>query len=223
MAREEIKQVVRIPINSDTLEGVLRIPKFAHAIVLFAYGTTGSRHSARNNYISGILKEAGVATFLFELLTEGEDKINENSLNVDLLAERLTTVIKWLQKSPETKHLKLGLFATNTRAAAAIKTAARLGPLVKAIVSRSGNLDLAADSLEQIRSPTLLIVGESDTEFLTINRQAYGKIPSTKKLGIVAGATHYFDETAPFEYSAKLACDWFRKYLFKKRERDGQI
>ncbi len=204
---------VKIPINGITVEGVLRVPHNPRGIVLFAHGSGSGRHSVRNNFVAEILRKARVATLLFDLLTEEEDLIYENRFNIELLTERLIVATKWARKQSGIKHLKFGFFGASTGAAAALKAAARIGSDIRAVVSRGGRPDLAIDEIAKVTSPALLIVGENDPQVIELNRQAYEALNTTKRLEIIPGATHLFEEPGTLEKAAEFASDWFKKYL----------
>ncbi len=207
------KENVNIPINGVAVEGVLRIPHNPRGIILFAHGSGSGRHSARNNFVASILRQARVASLLFDLLTEEEDLIYENRFDIELLTKRLTFATNWARKQPETGNLKVGYFGASTGAAAALKAAARIGSDIRAIVSRGGRPDLAMDEIENVKSPTLLIVGENDPKVIELNNIAFQSLNTTKRVEIVPGATHLFEETGTLEKTAELARDWFKKYL----------
>lgn len=205
-------KLVRIKINKITLEGMLAIPKNAKGIVLFVHGSGSSRLSPRNNFVATVLQKAGIGTLLIDLLTEEEDEVYETRFDIDLLTDRLVDIIHWLQKQPETKLLPFGLFGASTGAAAALKVAARLGTSINAVVSRGGRPDLAMDVLDKVTSPTLLIVGGNDFGVIELNEQAFAKLTFKKKLEIVEGATHLFEEPGALEKVARLATNWFKEY-----------
>lgn len=207
------KYNVNIPINGVAVEGVLRIPHNPRGIVLFAHGSGSGRHSPRNNFVATVLRRARIASLLLDLLTEEEDLIYENRFDIELLTVRLILATKWAKKQKGIKHLKFGYFGASTGAAAALKTAARIGPDIRAVVSRGGRPDLAMDEIKRVKSPTLLIVGENDPQVIEQNIQAYAALNTTKKLEIIPGATHLFEESGTLEKAAELASDWFKKYL----------
>lgn len=207
------KYTVDIPMDSVWVEGVLRVSHNPRGIVLFAHGSGSGRHSPRNNFVAEVLRKDRVATLLFDLLTEEEDLIYENRFNIDLLTNRLIAATKWVKKQPHLDELKIGYFGASTGAASALKAAATLGSEIRAIVSRGGRPDLAMDEIDKVKSPTLLIVGENDPEVIELNRQAYEALNTTKKLTIIPGATHLFEEAGTLEKAAQAATDWFRKYL----------
>ena len=207
---------VYIPMGTMALEGILDIPKKATGIVLFAHGSGSSRFSSRNTFVAKILQRAHFATLLVDLLTEKEDEVYDTRFNIILLTERLIAITHWLQIHPKTKDFSIGLFGASTGAAAALKAAAALGPQIKAVVSRGGRPDLADEDLESVASPALLIVGGKDYGVIELNEQAYQKLACTKKLAIVEGATHLFEEPGALEEVARLATNWFKKYLTER-------
>lgn|GEM_PF-378246 len=208
---------VVVDAGTVTLAGTLRIPPAAEAIIVFAHGSGSSRHSARNRFVADALEEAGLATLLFDLLTEREEPAERYSqrlrFDIPLLSERLVGVIDWLTRRPDTGALAIGLFGASTGAAAAIFAAARRPGAVHAVVSRGGRPDLAEPALPRVRSPTLLIVGGDDTTVLALNRHAAGLLRCRHALEIVPGATHLFEEPGALERVAALARDWFTRYL----------
>ena len=213
MIKINSKDLVRIPVDSLTVEGSLIIPEKAKGMVLFAHGSGSSRLSPRNQFVAQVLNDSGLGTLLFDLLTREEDLVYETRFNIDLLAVRLKMATLWLRDQPQAKDLKIGYFGSSTGAAAALMAAADLGPAISAIVSRGGRPDLADKSLERVEAPTLLIVGGYDFTVLQLNQQAYKRIDAGKKLEIVPNATHLFEEPGALEKVAILAADWFRKHL----------
>jgi len=211
----EKEQLIKIPSGKIILEGNLTIPKNARAIVLFAHGSGSSRFSPRNRYVAEVLQKAGIATLLIDLLTheeEQEDMITSHlRFDINLLVERLIYATEWLKKNSATKNLKIGYFGASTGAAAALVAAAKRND-VYAIVSRGGRPDLA-ESLPNVKSPTLLIVGEKDDVVIDLNKEAIKKLHVENKLEIVKGASHLFEEPGTLEKVAKLAAEWFKKYL----------
>lgn len=208
-----MEQLIKINIDTINLEGNLEIPAEASGIVLFAHGSGSSRLSPRNNFVARVLREAGLATLLIDLLTAQEDEIYKTRFDIDLLTGRLVKLVQWLKEQPETKALAVGLFGASTGSAAALKAAARLGPEIGAVVSRGGRPDLAMDMLGKVVAPTLLIVGGNDFGVIELNQQAYQTLKSIKKLEIIPSATHLFEEPGALEKVAILAKNWFAKYL----------
>lgn len=208
-----MKKTVSIPVDTLRLEGLLVVPEEARGLVIFSHGAGSSRLSPRNNYVAGILNEAGMATLLFDLLTEEEDEIYENRFNIPLLTQRLIAVTKWVSKQAELKSLPLGYFGSSTGAASALNAAAALGKSVKAVVSRGGRPDLSMDNLPKVQAVTLLIVGGWDDRVIGLNERALAALKSEKKLEIVPEATHLFEEPGKLEAVAVLARDWFKRYL----------
>lgn len=207
------KYTVTIPVNNVSVEGILQIPHNPRGIVLFVHGSGSGRHSPRNNYIASVLRESRVASLLFDLLTEEEDLIYESRFDIELLTRRIIAVTQWVKKQPKTKDLKLGFFGASTGAAAALKAASRIGPDIRAVVSRGGRPDLAIDEIKDVKSPTLLIVGENDPEVIELNKIAYEALNTTKKLEIIPKATHLFEEPGTLEKVAEISSEWFKKYL----------
>jgi dienelactone hydrolase len=208
---------VRVPVGSVVLEGNLTVPSSARGIVLFAHGSGSSRFSPRNRYVAKEFNAQKIATLLFDLLTNEEDQEDlvtaEYRFNINLLAERLIGATEWLKRDPQTKNLVFGYFGASTGAAAALIAAAKLPNDIAAVVSRGGRPDLAADYLPRVAAPTLLLVGGLDTEVIELNRQAMAQMSAEKKLVIIPGATHLFEEPGKLEEVAKLATDWFLRYL----------
>ncbi|NTU89305.1 MAG: alpha/beta hydrolase [Actinobacteria bacterium] len=210
---ESIERLVNIPDRDVILEGVLNVPRGATSVVLFAHGSGSSRHSPRNNYVAGILREHGIGTLLLDLLTPEEDLDYEMRFNIDLLAQRLITATKWLQEEDEAYNFAIGYFGASTGAAAAIQSAAVLGDQIGAIVSRGGRPDMAEPYLGKVEAPTLLIVGGYDGVVIEMNRSAYERLKGVKQLEIIPGATHLFEEPGTLERVAELAARWFEKHL----------
>ncbi|WMJ09950.1 dienelactone hydrolase family protein [Nitrosomonas sp. sh817] len=205
---------VKIPAGSATLNGELIVPPDATGVVLFAHGSGSSRFSPRNMYVANVLQQNGIATLLFDLLTRAEDQDYDARFDIELLTERLLAATRWLQNNPATKSLKYGYFGASTGAAAALQAAAAMGDAIAAVVFRGGRPDLAGKSaLSQIIAPTLLIVGSEDYGVIELNEQAYALLKCEKKLTLIAGATHLFEEPGTLEQAAKYAADWFSGYL----------
>lgn len=216
MVTREREQTVSIPMDAAVHQGTLAIPSAAKGLVLFAHGSGSGRLSPRNNYVAGVLRESGVATLLFDLLTEAEDRIYENRFDIDLLTRRLLLATQWAGQQPATRGLGIGYFGASTGAAAALKAAAALGPEVRAVVSRGGRPDLALGDLTRVRAPTLLIVGGNDVAVIELNRAAYRELRGEKELKIIPGATHLFEESGTLEQVAAAAAGWFERHLAGK-------
>jgi putative phosphoribosyl transferase len=212
-------QSVRILSAGVQLEGILSVPQDARGLVVFVHGSGSSRHSPRNQYVAQTLQEAGLATLLFDLLTAQEEEIDLQTrhlrFDIDLLAKRTAGAIEWLDLQPYVQGLKRGLFGSSTGAAAALITAAELPEKVDAIVSRGGRPDLAGAALQKVQAPTLLIVGGNDAVVINLNKQALAQMQpgEEKKLMIVPGASHLFEEPGTLEFAARLARDWFESHL----------
>lgn len=208
---------VMIPCEHVHLDGLLHIPKVVKGIVLFVHGSGSSRLSPRNQHIASILQQAGFATLLFDLLTPEEDEIDERTrqfrFDIGLLANRLDAASQWVFKNPVLNKLPMGYFGASTGGGAALVTAARLADHIKAVVSRGGRPDLADESLSYVQAATLFIVGGEDHQVIELNEMAFSKLHCVKELTIVPGATHLFEEPGKMDEVAKLATDWFKKYL----------
>ena len=217
LAQTVEEQLVQVPAGSVTLKGNLTLPEESRAIVLFAHGSGSSRHSPRNRYVARVLNEAKLATLLIDLLTLHEEVVDARTaqlrFDIDLLAERLVDATDWLTQFPDTKHLRIGYFGASTGAAAALAAAAVRPDAVRAIVSRGGRPDLAGAALTRVQAPTLLIVGEHDDQVVQLNRQALTQLRCEKRLVIVPGATHLFEEPGALDEVARLARDWFQRHL----------
>jgi dienelactone hydrolase len=211
------ERLVQVPAGTVTLEGNLTLPEEAQAIMLFAHGSGSSRHSPRNRYVARVLNEAKLATLLIDLLTLHEEVIDTRTahlrFDIDLLAERLVDATDWLTQFPDTKHLPIGYFGASTGAAAALAAAAVRPDVVGAVVSRGGRPDLAGSALPRVRAPTLLIVGGDDGQVIELNRAALAQLCCEKQLVIVPAATHLFEEPGALDEVARLARDWFQRYL----------
>jgi dienelactone hydrolase len=221
-ARGRLK-AVQIPIGEVTLQGDLAIPDSAIGVVVFAHGSGSGRLSPRNRYVAQVLQEAGLATLLMDLLTSEEEAFDAQTaalrFDIGLLARRLIEATRWLAVQSETAPLPIGYFGASTGAAAALVAAAELSDLIEAVVSRGGRPDLAGERLRQVLAPTLLIVGSRDAVVLALNRKAFAELPGEKKLEIVPGATHLFEEPGALETVAQLARNWFVLYLGRANDR----
>jgi putative phosphoribosyl transferase len=208
---------VEIRAGSVLLTGELKVPDGATGIVLFAHGSGSSRHSPRNQYVARVIRDSGVGTLLFDLLTRQEEAIDnytrEFRFDINLLARRLVAATKWLAGETETSHLCPGYFGSSTGGGAALVAAAELGEKVGAVVSRGGRPDLAGEALRQVKAPTLLIVGGLDGPVIRMNEEAYAQLRCIKELKIVPGATHLFEEPGNLEEVASLAAKWFLEHL----------
>ena len=209
--------LVHVPIASITLEGNLLIPTGARGIVLFAHGSGSSRFSSRNRYVASELRAAGLGTLLIDLLTAQEERVDAMTahlrFDIGMLADRLVGTIAWLRQQPETASLSIGMFGASTGGGAALVAAAQRPDDVQAVVSRGGRPDLAGDALESVQAPTLLIVGGDDTPVIRMNRDAYERLHCEKRMEIVPGASHLFEEPGTLEQVARSAADWFQRYL----------
>lgn len=217
--KENGTREVEIPAREVTLSGELNIPRNAAGVVLFAPGSGSSRHSPRNRHVARTIRNAGLGTLLFDLLTHDEEAIDAYTRNlrfdIGLLADRLVNATYWLKG--EFDHVRAGYFGASTGAAAALVAAAQLGEIVGAVVSRGGRPDLAGDSLPLVKAPTLLIVGGLDYPVIEMNGHAYAQLRCEKEMEIVAGATHLFEEPGTLDQVAHLAAKWFQTHLHTSR------
>ncbi|MFW5748293.1 MAG: dienelactone hydrolase family protein [Chloroflexota bacterium] len=218
MAQSIQEQIVDIMVDTNImLEGALNMPSDARGLVLFAHGSGSSRHSPRNQFVASHLNEAGLATLLFDLLTDEEGEVDQQArslrFDIGLLAERVMGAVDWAVRQGQTRALNFGLFGSSTGAAAAIVAAANRPSLVSAVVSRGGRADMAENALSAVQAPTLLIVGGRDETVIDLNEQALAKINAKKSLEIVPGASHLFEEPGKLEQVADLARGWFAEHL----------
>lgn len=212
-----IETEISIDAGQVALEGTLGLFKETTAVVVFAHGSGSTRHSPRNRYVARVLQAQGIGTLLFDLLTSEEESIDEFSgelrFDIPFLANRLMNATRWLLLRPDMQRVKVGYFGASTGAAAALVAAAELHSAIGAVVSRGGRPDLSGDALGSVRAPTLLIVGGDDEPVIGMNREALARLRCEKKLVIVPGATHLFEEPGTLEEVARLAANWFTRHL----------
>ena len=203
--------------GSAVLHGDLSMPAEAVSVIVFAHGSGSSRHSPRNRQVAGRLQEAGLGTLLLDLLTEREEAVDARTghlrFDIELLAERLVDAVAWIERQPGLGDVGVGYFGASTGAAAALVAAARQGERIGAVVSRGGRPDLAGGALAAVRAPTLLIVGGRDETVLELNRRADERMRCERRLEVVPGATHLFEEPGALEQVADLAAAWFTEHL----------
>lgn len=204
---------MKIALKDATLDGDLTVPEHAVGIVIFAHGSGSSRLSPRNKMVAEEIAKEGLATLLFDLLTEQEDRDPEKRFDIPFIADRLMRVTHFIEKHEKTKKMKIGFFGASTGAAAALEAAAEMQTQISAVVSRGGRPDLAGRSLPKVSAPTLLIVGSKDTTVIELNKQAFAELGCEKKMEIIEGASHLFEEPGTLMQVAKLAIKWFQKYL----------
>lgn len=215
MKTEELDTLVHITLKGVTLEGSLKIPASPQGLVIFSHGSGSSRHSPRNNYVANILQQKGMATLLFDLLTEFEDRIYQNRFDIDKLTNRLIETTYWTKQYEHTKGLPIGYFGASTGAASALRAAAFYGNDVQAVVSRGGRPDLALNELFKVKAATLLIVGSWDTHVIDLNQKAYEQLVCEKKLEIIPEAGHLFEEPGKLQEVAEVSSAWFHRWLGK--------
>lgn len=217
MTEVRIERPVTIEAGAAYLNGDLAVPIGAQGLVLFAHGSGSSRHSPRNRYVAEVLRQSGLGTLLMDLLTADEEAVDQYTshlrFDIPLLSERLVGATDWVKNDPDLKHLKIGYFGASTGAAAAIMAAAHRPEHVAAIVSRGGRPDLGGAAVEQLRAPTLLIVGGDDQVVIELNNQAYARMTCQKNMLIIPGATHLFEEPGTLEQVAEAATKWFVEHL----------
>ena len=204
---------VRVDVGPVVLAGHLTVPEPCRGLVVFAHGSGSSRHSPRNRFVAQVLNRAALGTLLFDLLTLEEQTDRALVFDIELLAERLVAVTGWLRSEPEGGDLPIGYFGASTGAGAALWAAAQPDSHVAAVVSRGGRPDLAGPVLDQVRAPTLLIVGGRDDVVLDLNRQALARLRCESELTVVPGATHLFEEPGTLETAADLAAQWFASHV----------
>lgn len=205
-----------IRIEPEGLDGLLGIPPQAKGLVIFAHGSGSGRHSPRNNYVATELRRAGPATYLLDLLTPAEEIDRGNVFDIPLLASRLERAREWTTGYPDTAHLPQGYFGASTGAAAALSAAATPGSQVEAIVSRGGRPDLALAVLPSVRAATLLLVGSLDGPVIEMNREALAALVGEKRLIIVEGAGHLFEEPGKLDEVVRHATAWFLEHLGRR-------
>ena len=208
---------VRFPVGEVMLAGNLTLPAEANGVVLFAHGSGSGRFSPRNNFVAGVLNGVGLGTLLFDLLTEGEEandlRTGRLRFDVSILSQRLLAATDWLLAQDEMRGVRLGYFGASTGGAAALVAAVERPQAVRAIVCRGSRTDMAAGVLAEVIAPTLLIVGEADSQVLRWNRESFAELRGEKRLETIDGATHLFEEPGKLEEVARLATEWFLKHL----------
>lgn len=214
---DRLERTITLRAGDTELEGTLGVPADAKGIVLFAHGSGSSRFSSRNRYVARVLRDAGLATLLLDLLSPAEERVDEvtrqHRFDIGLLARRLVATIDWLGAQPETADLSVGMFGASTGGGAALVAAAERPGRVDAVVSRGGRPDLAGDALSRVRAPTLLIVGERDEVVIDLNEQARRQMTAPVEIVIIPGATHLFEERGALESVATVARDFLLSYL----------
>jgi dienelactone hydrolase len=215
-AMKEHEREISISVEDGEIAGTLVVPPNASSVVVFAHGSGSSRLSPRNQFVAEALQQVGIATLLMDLLTVAEDSVDEftteHRFNIGLLARRVMLATDWVLDQPDWAKFNVGYFGASTGAAAALVAAAER-PNVQAVVSRGGRPDLAGDALRAVKAPTLLIVGGDDREVIELNREALAQLQCEKRLDIIPGATHLFEESGTLEQVARLARNWFVEHF----------
>jgi len=212
-----VTKEVKIVLKDVTLDGNLTVPTNPKGLVIFSHGSGSSRLSPRNNYVARVLQQRGMATLLFDLLTQIEDRIYENRFDIDKLTTRLIETTRWVHEQDTIQSLPIGYFGASTGAASALGAAAFFGNETRALVSRGGRPDLALKELYKVKSPTLLLVGSFDREVIMLNQKAFDRLDCQKKMEIIPGASHLFEEPGKLEMVSNAAAAWFEKW-FKTTE-----
>ncbi|HWF45479.1 MAG TPA: dienelactone hydrolase family protein [Bryobacteraceae bacterium] len=220
MAQDLPFSELSVEIPPARIAGDLQVPVDAKGLVIFAHGSGSSRFSVRNRFVAGVLQQVGFATLLLDLLTAREEDLDLQTshlrFDIDLLARRLIEATKWSGDNAALRDLPAAYFGASTGAAAALIAAAELADTVHAVVSRGGRPDLASSALSRVKAPTLLIVGGDDAPVIELNRRAFNQLRCEKKLEIVPGATHLFEEPSTLEQVAALASGWFNDHVSMK-------
>lgn len=215
LAINDMNKTVTIDVGDASLSGDLSVPKSAKGLVIFAHGSGSSRHSSRNQYVAQVLNIHHSGTLLIDLLSSEEEKVDQISseyrFNIEMLADRLTKVAEWVEQQPWATELKIGYFGSSTGGGAALMAAAKRPENIFAVVSRGGRPDLAGNHLKNVQAPTLLIVGELDSQVIKLNEQAQKTLPTHSDLQIISGATHLFEEPGTLEKVAHNAAEFFLK------------
>jgi dienelactone hydrolase len=208
---------VSLQTSTAQLEANLVLPDNAKGLVIFAHGSGSGRFSPRNRAVAATINEGGMGTLLLDLLTVGEQTLDERSgkfrFDIDLLGQRLVGAIDWALKDARTRALRIGLFGASTGAAAALMAAAARPEAVFAVVSRGGRPDLASLALPMVKAPTLLIVGGNDPAVMQMNEKAAEMLLAPHEIQIISGATHLFEEPGKLELVAESALEWFERHL----------
>jgi putative phosphoribosyl transferase len=211
---------ISLALGDLELTGDLTMPEGATAMILFAHGTGSSRLSLRNRFVASQLGEAGLSTLLFDLLTPEEEAQDRRSgalrFDIAMLAERLVRATEFIRGHSNTRHLAIGYFGASTGAAAALVAAAARPEVVGAVVSRGGRPDLAEEAIDRVTCPTLLVVGGADQPVLDLNARAFARLRCTKRVEVVPGATHLFEEPGALDEVARVAREWFRRFLVEE-------
>lgn len=211
-----IKELVKVKADKVYLDGILEVPENAIGLVLFAHGADSNRLSPRNDYVAKQLRNAQIGTLLIDLLTKEENQLYTTRFNIPLMTMRLNAICNWVETHPSIANLPLGLYGSSTGGAAALEVAAKHSKGIAAVVSRGGRPDLASQqTLLSIVSPTLLIVGGHDGSVLDMNQRAFAVLKNKKKLEIISGATHLFEEPGALEKVAELSSAWFRRHMIR--------
>lgn len=213
MLNDDSSNLVEIPVGDVALEGELVAPEESTGVVIFAHGSGSSRKSPRNTFVAEKLRARGLATLLFDLLTEKEDQVRENRFDISRLTDRLVGATEWIRGREGTRGSAIGYFGASTGAAAALQASVQYQGDIEAVVSRGGRVDMASEVLNEMMAPTLFIVGGEDEQVLELNREVYEVLTCEKDLHVVEGAGHLFEGSGELEEVADHAGNWFAKHL----------
>lgn len=204
-------------VQAAGLDGELSVPEAARGAVIFAHGSGSSRHSPRNRFVADVLNEGGLATLLIDLFTPDEQEVDLQTaqlrFDIPFLADRLVVIARWLSHQPQAANLKFGYFGASTGAGAALVAATEIPERIHAVVSRGGRIDLAGAALAKVQAPMLAIVGGNDAVVLDLNRKALARMNCVKRLDVIPGAGHLFEEPGTLDQVASLARKWFAEKL----------
>jgi len=209
----KVLETIDIRIEPRGLEGILRLPQRSRGLIIFVHGSGSSRFSPRNTLVARELSNSDFATLLFDLLTADEEQDRRNVFDITLLSSRVAEAVHWVSTSAYVRQLPIGLFGASTGAAAALVAAAKEPDAIRAVVSRGGRPDLAGKALPHVKAATLLIVGGLDYEVLDLNRRALRLLQCKKRLDVVPGATHLFEEAGTLETVVDASIEWFRAHF----------
>ncbi|MGN5480881.1 hypothetical protein ACTMU2_41765 [Cupriavidus basilensis] len=155
------------------------------------------------------------------LLTPEEDIGLTRRFDIALLCDRLSAATESIERLAGRRDLRLGYFSASTGAAAAVRAAAAPAAhrRIDAVVSRGGRVDLAGhDALCRLASPLLMIVGEADPAVVNLNARG-GVDILRKRLEVVPGATHLFEELGALEH-VRQACGRMVRAPFRRSRRE---
>jgi putative phosphoribosyl transferase len=193
------------------LPGTLWWPHPCRGLVVFVHGSGSGRFDARSTALAEALSQQRLAVLLLDLLTLQEERCRWNLFDTELIANRLSGVIRWIGGQPDLAALPLGVFAVGTAAAAALTVATR--GLVQAVVTYAGRPILARERMDELRVPTMLLVPESQGHLATQNQFAYRRLAGPKAIRIIPWAGLPGNGADRAAGIADLAGSWFACHL----------